>query len=845
MIACLLSVVWMAGGAQCPNATDINATNVCGPYGDGAGNSFWNWELNDPTNPNYCGNWYAKTGPDPLLVRMGAPWVNAGSGKLKVIADEGDYTKAKGWELLLRKFGCQTDVANPYFVLYNRYTGLMRVFVYLPAQSTANYQSLLMAVKSVYDFRPATLADGSQQLRAIDKYSNNQALGANTDLIISIGESVGGNNWAVAEFYMMLDDNITSTNYANASLEVTIYGVTSNQLEAKVEGSSVSASSADAAANLAFKAASTPSVSSGGSFNYTATGERMVKLSKSLDEFVSKVHESAQKVVTSLSGKTGFLGALRKQAEGILAATDSKASFAKTFQSVSGFLGTVGQTLNMIGAVIGFFKDDVAAAASPTYTSYNLTISGTITAQVVVQKFVMKLPGTSAAPTNANNATYFNYPMGTLNLKVTPTADVLRYNRRALEPASASFYAQYHVATTVPYVAYRMRDNLQVVYNGGTGLVLERLEGALVAKVTNNYNTSDAQREPAQFGPLEWAPRRGTADGLPVGFYNHMAADVYANRLEVAKYDTDEGKYHAVQTAYYPLDCINKASMNIMDGIMTVSLRIRAVLRRADGQGGQIFFVRDFAIAERPGNPADIPGDISTNVSALPPYANYTLAPPATSYYVWSNFGTSLYQQPASAYYGYSSNYPFNSGGEFYFPYSIVTSGTEDFTKDFYTTINTTQKVTFRAGAYVLLNPKFEAGPGTNFEATVDWGYQNIPCTQSPTITSYSFGGNSYNTSIIAQRNIDELARKRSDVPAEAGLFPNPASDFVTVRLGNNESVLSVDLLDLNGRVLPVQTSGTAKTSVQLDLRRLPAGTYVVRVRTQQNVRTYSFVKTR
>src|SRR4029078_11701395 len=106
-IACFISL--LAFAQVCPNETDLNNTNVCGIYGDANGNSYWNWELNNPLDPNYCRNWYARSAPTGFLVRMGSPFVNASTGKLKAIADDLDYTKAKGWELLQRKFGCQSD----------------------------------------------------------------------------------------------------------------------------------------------------------------------------------------------------------------------------------------------------------------------------------------------------------------------------------------------------------------------------------------------------------------------------------------------------------------------------------------------------------------------------------------------------------------------------------------------------------------------------------------------------------------------------------------------------------------------------------------------------------------
>lgn len=65
-------------------------------------------------------------------------------------------------------------------------------------------------------------------------------------------------------------------------------------------------------------------------------------------------------------------------------------------------------------------------------------------------------------------------------------------------------------------------------------------------------------------------------------------------------------------------------------------------------------------------------------------------------------------------------------------------------------------------------------------------------------------------------------------------IYPNPASDYVTVRA---EGIQEVSVLDLNGRVL--STSSSSK----VDVRGLAAGIYVVRVVTNNGVATEKIVK--
>ncbi len=64
-----------------------------------------------------------------------------------------DYRRAKGWELVRMDFGGNLGaVDDPYFVLYNRYISVLRVFMYVVDQTA--YSKVLMTLRLL----PATLA---------------------------------------------------------------------------------------------------------------------------------------------------------------------------------------------------------------------------------------------------------------------------------------------------------------------------------------------------------------------------------------------------------------------------------------------------------------------------------------------------------------------------------------------------------------------------------------------------------------------------------------------------------------------------------------------------------------
>jgi hypothetical protein len=641
LVILVLFIALNGRGQTCPNVTNIAQTNVCGQYGDAAGNSYWNWELDNPLDPNYCSNWYARTTSTGLLTRMGSPFVNPGSGKLKVIADNKDFTKAKGWELLQRKFGCQSDISNPYFILYNRISGMLRVFVYI-SNTSSNYQQVLMTIKSVNTVRPATLSNAKTPLNAPDKYLNNQIGNTNDDVLISINESVGNNNWSVGEIDLMFDHNIENSIYANGSLEITVYGVTSNMLSADLQGTSISSTNPEEIKDGVIKAKNIPS--GGNNFSFNADGLQLQKHVKSITDFINDINKYSTNVATKLeTSNDNVIKAIGEGARKVSNATSSSTTFNKIFSSAADLLGLAGTVLNFAGNLFGIMQGGSSTPApSPTYTSYNLYLKGTITATLVVSKFIIKIPGTSAVATNANNATYYNIPLGIFNLKSTPVIDTLSYNRYALMNNIPQLNGLF-----LPYTAYRIKNDVSVVVNESAGLKIISVEGALVAKVDvsieNNGNPANGLPFNYLLSPY-LVTTYWTQNGLASAYlFNHMRADILGKRLEVTNYDVRDEFYHTVQTPFTSLKCLKGLSMNLSSNAFKVFFRIRAILKRTDGTGEPIFYIKDYEVDKVIGNPIDIPQAVSLNVNALPPYANYTIAANGNGtiedYTVYGNFG--------------------------------------------------------------------------------------------------------------------------------------------------------------------------------------------------------------
>jgi hypothetical protein len=813
----------------CPNETDLNNTNVCGVYGDGNGNSNWDWELNDPTNSNYCRNWYARTSPTGFLTRMGSPFVNPGTGKLKIISDNYDFIRQKGWELLQRKFGCQSDITNPYFILYNKYTGIMRVYVYL---GSSNYSQLLMTIKSVYDHRPATLSSASDIMYAPDKYLANQVGTSNDEIIMSLNESVGTNQWAVSEFYMMLDDHIAETVFANGSFEIKLYGVTTSTLEADIEGSSCTTPPCGGAPvkDAAFKPKNIST--NGNTFNFTATGEKLLSLSKSFSTFLNGVKDNSTKIANTLYPNTSIeaksvLQKFGKFAKFVSQITADSSDFAKQLNRATNFLGLAGNILKFAGTMVGFLRGGENSSSSPAYTSYNFKLKGSISAQVVVQNIVLKIPGTSTPPTNSNNATYYTCPLGVFNLKKTPTVDSITYDRRALMPQS---YNPKSVPKTIKYSAYRIHENIEVEVNAGAGMTVLSVEGALMAKVNQPVSSNPDPNFTVWIDPLENYPRRGNYT-----FFNHMRADIEANRLEITHYDSDYETYHIIQTPFYPIQCISNASMNIHVPVMKMFLRLRATLKRADGVGEAVYFIKDYEVDKRGPLIFYIPPNISTDLNAIPPFSNYTIPPnisaipnpgngnvtPSVQDFIIGEFNSANFSQPEEV----RRNH-------------IISTSSNN-----YVTVSSQEPlVTFRAGSSVTLNPKFMATYGSVFLATVDWGNTSLACYPQPNIVNYIYPGNCYTGNIFSQRSKNVSTNESNDLTKAPQIYPNPATNLLSVKLNTDEVVRQIQIIDISGKVLNMPYKSKNNRLLEIDIANLKNGFYTIIISTESGVISSKFI---
>jgi hypothetical protein len=786
--------------AQCNNNSgNINDLPVCGQYGDANGNSNWNWEL-DKTNPSYCSMWYARTDGSNNMTLMGSPFVDPSMTVLSAISDSRDFTRDKGWELLRRDFGCSHVTAFPYFVLYNRYSGLMRVFVYMPAGQTSYSGIAIEITPNLSNAYPATTAFSDTLQAAPDRFlveTPTENIGRG---MVAIGQLGGLSRWSLVEFTPSFDPFIHYPDYAGTSLQFTIYGVTQNDMYASIKGGTVTSS--QPIYNFTYKPTQAKTPTNDG-FDFKGVGEKFTKFTQGVTSLRTDINNTATSVVQFLDGKTDkALVKVRDYFEGIKKITATADAFDKAVK-LTAAVKAVGSLFGVLGTIVGIVSGSSSQGTGPTYTNYDLVLQGKITTKVIVSTFVMRVPGT--IQNNNDNATYYKCPLGILNIKNTPEADVVTYPRTDRYRFSNDQIFS-NKAITRDYVSYRIRDNIAVSFNDGAGLDLVSVQAAIVGEIQPKADGT------ASYDLFE----EHDAANYPENYYrviNHMRADFEIGRLEIKNFDTKKG-LHIIQTPFTNVECLNGLAFNAL-ATTKVYLQVKAVLKKKnDPSETPIVYIQNYQIRTFEQTISDdLKDEYKWNPkTTLPPYANYTEPP--------------LYKSDLMI---YSSISHISPTGLIQVDNTISTLGLL-FVQP------SSEPTNYVAGGSINLEDGFEVLEGSEFSALPsNFGY-TLNCA-TPKVEAYSFSGNCYNTTITALRTSTNPATKPANEttsPEILKVYPVPTSGKLVIDGIKNNSNAIITILDQSGRSVKEIRSATTESGGQLnlDVSGLSNGIYFIKIQT-------------
>jgi hypothetical protein len=106
-----------------------------------------------------------------------------------------------------------------------------------------------------------------------------------------------------------------------------------------------------------------------------------------------------------------------------------------------------------------------------------------------------------------------------------------------------------------------------------------------------------------------------------------------------------------------------------------------------------------------------------------------------------------------------------------------------------------------------------------------------------------SDGQFSINTSVTCHiQNVIELESQMEEMNSETAIYPNPATNLLNINIKDDIAV-EIQLISSEGKMLPVKEISRSKRSVQLNIRELKTGNYLVLIKYQNKTEILKFSK--
>lgn len=169
--------------------------------------------------------------------KIPVPWVGQGSITSTYGLDVvNDRKSIDGWELVYNTFNPNASghLRNPYFILYNKYRGIMRIFLYITTEfvTPSTYIQDNLSIVSSYDtpllnFMGTDLIDGLTRNKS---FSQNQAT------------QLAANKWYMMQYEFAYDPSIANIPYnlINLNWDVKYHNISTMKLGGEINGTIVS-----------------------------------------------------------------------------------------------------------------------------------------------------------------------------------------------------------------------------------------------------------------------------------------------------------------------------------------------------------------------------------------------------------------------------------------------------------------------------------------------------------------------------------------------------------------------------------------------------------------------------
>lgn len=346
--------------------------------------SSWDWENQNQTN------WKRRDGNGWVDINPPFDTKTDQTSLLAKIKNNGDYTKEKGWRLMHAQF----DGSYPYFILYNKYTGILRTFIY--TESTIVMNGLLTVIEIPESVRKTRLFNAYETFQiALD--SKEESTIASVSVL---DNNVGSNAWSVSEFIMSSCVGIGNEGISqlyDEYLSISFFAVNDMKMDLKIKGISTPVS-----VDKLTSFVGTEDNTKVGSTSLTVTQAKAHKIISNGNNMFNEMQESASKI------KSDAWEPLKKYKD-LVGKTAEIGNYLSALKSLSAG----------VGAVMGFFdffNGGMESSSNQLSVGYyhDLTATGTISYNQTIRHTQLKIPGANYS--GGVEPWKYNCPMGLFGL---------------------------------------------------------------------------------------------------------------------------------------------------------------------------------------------------------------------------------------------------------------------------------------------------------------------------------------------------------------------------------------------------------------------------------------------
>ena len=635
-----------------------------------------NWNLSwDWLNSN-SSNWDAQV--QGTVAHMGSPFIYGNSTDIVNLVDADDYHPTQGWVLLMRNFGCigQLDVpyATPYFMLYNKFRGVIRLFIYVANTNVMTDASLVVKWNSPTQ-NNSLLTNSNTHAKSNEIYP----LASNNEQFVNyLNEYPNSGGWIVTDiqtnFYEFTNKDKNSGQPVN--LERLKFAITpTSKGDVSLHGEFSFSTQSASAKNAGTPVSETQNPNlldyTNQAKEYLGKAPKTSDLTAGFDQIASSVDNIDESFCNDFTTKLHNANYSLQNGP-----------FKKYLLGVADVAEALGGGLGIAATVLEFFMGKSNTSASnnqdnfiqPTISKGSMTLQGTIATSSSPTDILMQVPGTGHTLANGNEdwigMPLYDCPLGVVALQEAPTINVKSWTEpenTGFSTASIDFstylascdptnqynqtiighdsygIAEYRrtwngVSPKIKNVkSYQVSGDIKLAINDAAGVFIESTKAALFFEITSNgsipnmdlfrkttdpmpsMNPNQLLPQPTTSCDYNWNSSTGnsivlnSSTSYQNGIFINYANDLL-NRgiLKLSYYDKTNG-LHKFQTPFIDINKFKNTAITIEEGT-NVYLKLLITLKPVDPNADQtpIVYLATY----------EIPSNKIINIAGNVPYSN-------------------------------------------------------------------------------------------------------------------------------------------------------------------------------------------------------------------------------